>query len=159
MGSLNGNNGFGAPINQKKGQLNQGKIRLLLTHALDLEQFAHEALQTMRESLSFSGESARENAQAVRAMGATWEGAMEWIRRRRGEPLPGSKRPVPDKEKPTKRKALVKPPRSGPAPAKAEPVKTEPKPASPVSPACGQDTPTPSGQPLVSPGPDNTIGT
>lgn len=104
--------------NGHKVQTSEGK-RERIRKAVFIEDFAFETLKEMRENLSFEGESARDSAAAVSAIGKLWDAAQERIRVLKGEPQPGQKRPLPEvkKEKPKK---LNRPPPSL-APAKVAP--------------------------------------
>lgn len=98
---------------------NEGK-RERLKHALNIEQFAHQAIEQMRETLSFSDpESARDNALALASAVKSWDTAGERVRILKGEALPGNKRPLPEAPK-VKAKKLNRPPPSL-APAKVVP--------------------------------------
>ncbi len=78
--------------------------------------FCHKALLEMSESLSFSGEDARDNAAAVNALVRSWEAGAERLRIESGRPLPGSRRPAQEPAKGSKRRPTVLPPVARPAP-------------------------------------------
>lgn len=112
--------------NRKKGTPDGNRIdRRMATEA---KAFVHEALMELRESLSLSGEDARDQAQALASAVKAWQTTrVEW-RYAYGKPVPGSRRPVPETPKKSKPKLRPGPkaPERPPAPA------TEVKPADPT---------------------------
>src|SRR5438477_9140586 len=92
------------PARSKAGNL----VRTDKQMANEAKAFAHDALMKMRESLSFSEKTAREDAQALAAGMRAWQSTREEWRYAYGKPLPGSKKPLPEQPK-IKAKKLNKP--------------------------------------------------
>lgn len=94
--------------------------------ATEAKQFAHEALMQLRESLSLSGEDARDQAQALASAVKAWQTTrVEW-RYAYGKPVPGARKTLPEAPK-TKAKKLNKPPSvpaSAPASCGISPIST-----------------------------------
>ncbi len=95
----------------------EGK-RERLRSALFVKELTDRALGEMGESLSFSGENAKDNALALAAVGRLWDAAQERIRILKGEALPLGVKVEPKK---AKRRAL-RPAPSAPIRPPADPV-------------------------------------
>lgn len=109
----------------------RGKITLalaskktLMKHAARIEEITFEAL----EELSAAGddqdqsEEVRARAGAIANVVRGWDAACERIRILRGEPMPGSRRPAPEKEKQPKRKGVNRPPARPMEPSQVQPA-------------------------------------
>lgn len=102
----------------------------LLNHAIEVEELTISALRGLGKlgDDPEQSELARAHATAVTNLVRAWDAGMERIRILRGEPMPGSRRPAPDKERVQKRK-LNRPPKPKQMPAQ-EPL---PQPAPVIS--------------------------
>jgi hypothetical protein len=73
-----------------------------LKQALELQDLAYKAAVSMRVALSPGENFTREDSLAWAQMVKAWDMCADRARIFRGEPLPGSRRPVPEREKPSK---------------------------------------------------------
>lgn len=89
---------------QRKGGGNRG-----LQQAYNIRDMAANEAKALAESTCEDLEQRLSRAQAIRAMVAVWSDASDRIRILRGRPLPGSKRPAPEKPKPHKTAAFTPP--------------------------------------------------
>ena len=79
------------------------KISKGLKQAYELQDFAFNAAMAVKRSLVREDESkmkvTREDSVAICNLIKSWESCQERVRIHRGKPLPGSRRPVPEKSK------------------------------------------------------------
>ena len=79
------------------------KISKGLKQAIQLQDFAFNAAMAVKRSLEAEDESkmkiTREDSVAICNLIKSWESCQERVRIHKGKPLPGSRRPVPEKSK------------------------------------------------------------